>query len=161
MAEEVRCHVIALLQMKGAHLDLDAVIDGIPQEHLGVRAHGLPYSLWELLEHMRIAQGDILEFCRNPAYEPPTWPRGYWPATPAPPNERAWTESAHSWREDCQAMQDLVADTSLDLASPIPHGSGQTYLREALLVADHNSWHLGQMMVLRRLMEAGASGGQG
>jgi hypothetical protein len=105
-----------------------------------------------LLEHMRIAQWDILEFSRNPKYEPPKWPDDYWPKTQAPPTEAAWQNSVHSFRDDLDAMKKLVNDPKTDLLAKIPWGDGQTLLREVLLVADHNSHHLGQLIDVRRLL---------
>jgi uncharacterized damage-inducible protein DinB len=115
---------------------------------------GAPYSAWQLLEHMRIAQRDILEFSRNPKHVSPEWPEGYWPTKEAPPTKAAWSNSVRAFRSDLRAMQKLVANPASDLFARIPHGDGQTLLREALLVADHNSYHLGQLVMLRRLLGA-------
>jgi len=114
----------------------------------------LPYSPWMLLEHMRICQWDILEFSRNAQHQSPEFPEGYWPTGDSPPNAQAWTKCIAAFRADLQAMRDLVANPSTDLYEKIPHGSGQTILREALLVADHNAYHLGQLVVVRRLLGA-------
>jgi len=107
-----------------------------------------------LLEHLRIAQWDILDFSRNPNYESRKWPDDYWPATPAPTSDAAWNESIEAFRADLKAMCDLVEDKSTDLFANIPHGDGQTILREALLVADHNAYHVGQLVLVRRLLGA-------
>lgn len=145
----------ALLEGENAHTGFDDAISGLPTELRGKRPKGLPYSAWELLEHMRIAQNDILEFSRDPDYESPEWPEGYWPSTPEPPNARAWNESIRRFREDREAMLDLVERSSPeDLVKPFAHGSGQTLLREVLLVADHTAYHLGQFIALRRLLGA-------
>jgi hypothetical protein len=118
----------------------------------GARVDGVPHTPWRLLEHMRIAQWDILEFSRNAAHVSPPFPEGYWPAGDAPPDSAAWDQSVAVFRADLQAMQDLVADPTTDLFARIPHGEGQTILREALLVADHNAYHLGQLVMLRRCL---------
>ena len=115
---------------------------------------GAPHSAWQLLEHLRLAQSDILEFSRDPRHVSPKWPEGYWPQDPAPPNEKAWDESLAAFRRDNQALRDLVADPKSDLYTPFPWGKGQTLLREALLAADHNSYHLGQLVLVRRLLGA-------
>ena len=150
----LRQHLLNLLDARQAHATFDEVIDGVPANLRGVRPDDLPYSPWELLEHMRIAQVDILAFCRDPDYAAPAWPDDYWPEGPAPPSDAAWTESVRQFRSDLQAMKDLVSDPATDLHAEIPHGGGQTYLREALLVADHNAYHLGQLVTVRRLLGA-------
>ncbi len=124
----------------------------LPRESQGKKPEGAPHTPWQLLEHMRIAQGDILEFSRDPKHVSPKFPEGYWPNSEAPPDEGAWQESVTSFAADLQAIADLVADPSTDLYARIPHGTGQTILRNALLVADHNSYHLGQLVLLRRLL---------
>ena len=150
----LREHLLYLLRGGGAHLDFDKAVAGLPPELRGVRPAGLPHSPWRLLEHLRIAQWDILEFSRNPRHVSPPFPEGYWPQGDAPPDAAAWDRSVAAFRADLKAMQDLVADPANDLFTPIPHGQGQTTLREALLVADHNAYHLGQLVVLRRLLGA-------
>jgi len=150
----LRKHLSNLLQMKGAHLNLEAAVSGFPVELRGVKPAGAPHSAWELLEHMRFAQEDILDFSRNPKYKEKKFPDDYWPATSAPPSAEAWDESVRKFQEDLKAMQDLLADTKHDLLARIPHGAGQTLLREALLVADHNAYHLGQLVFLRKMLEA-------
>lgn len=117
---------------------------------------GLPYSPWQLLEHVRLAQRDILDFCRNPSYSAPGWPADYWPAEPAPPGASAWRRSVAAFRDDRASLVRLIADPEIDPYATIPWGEGQTYLRELLLVADHNAFHLGQLVVLRRLLGAWA-----
>jgi hypothetical protein len=148
----LREHLVSLLSGRGAHVDWKASFRGVPPKWRGVRASGLPYSLWELLEHMRIAQWDILEFSRDAKHVSPGWPAGYWPATPGPPNAKAWDKSLKLFSGDLAAMGKLVASSKTDLFARIPHGTGQTILREALLVADHNSYHLGQVLTVRRLL---------
>jgi len=150
----LRQHLLELLRGGNAHLNFEEALAGLPPNLRGERPHGLPYSPWRLLEHMRIAQRDILEFSRNPKHVSPQWPAGYWPESDAPPDDKAWQKSIRQFRADLKAMQELVEDPAIDLLAPIPHGDGQTILREALLVADHNSYHLGQLVTLRRLLGA-------
>ncbi len=126
----------------------------IPPKLLGQKPAGLPHSLWMLLEHLRLAQWDILEFSRNPKHASPKWPEGYWPKTEAPPSAADWNASVKKFRQDLKAMQDLVKDPKTDLFAKISWGDGQTVLREALLLADHNAYHLGQMLDARRLLGA-------
>jgi len=150
----LRKHLIELLRSRGAHADFDAAVDGLPEGLRGARVKELPFTPWRLLEHLRLAQWDILEFSRNPKHESPQWPQGYWPAGDAPPNSAAWDASVTQFRRALTEMEKLVRDSSNDLFAPLPHGQGQTLLREALLVADHNSYHLGQLIMLRRLLGA-------
>jgi hypothetical protein len=148
----LREHVLYLFKEGGAHVDFDAAVKNVPVDLRGKRPKGADHSLWELLEHLRIAQWDILEFSRNAGHRSPDWPAGYWPATPAPPTQGAWNKSIRAFRDDLDAMCNLIANESLDLFAPIPHGDGQTLLREALLVADHNAYHIGQIVLVRRLL---------
>jgi hypothetical protein len=150
----LREHLVYLLRGGGAHLDFDAAVADLPVELRGVKPPGLPHSPWRLLEHLRIAQWDILEFSRNPRHVSPKFPDGYWPSGDGPPDAAGWDRSIAAFRADLTAMQDLVADPATDLFARIPHGEGQTVLREALLVADHNAYHLGQLVVVRRLLGA-------
>jgi len=150
----LRQHLLKLLQGSEAHVDFEAAIKNLPANLRGQRPEGAMHSPWEVVEHMRIALWDILEFSRNSKHKSPEWPGGYWPETPAPPNQKAWEHSAQAFREHLEAMGKLVADESTDLFAKIPHGDGQTILREALVAADHNAYHLGELVVLRRLMGA-------
>jgi hypothetical protein len=150
----LREHVLYLLCGGGAHLDFEKAIADLPAALRGARPAGQPHTPWRLLEHMRIAQWDILEFSRNPNHVSPKFPEGYWPQSDAPPDEAAWDRGIAAFRADLRAMQDLVTNPSTDLFAAIPHGEGQTILREALLIADHNSYHLGQLVLLRRLLGA-------
>ena len=150
----LREHVLYLLDGGGAHAKFDEVVADIPPKLLGQKPAGLPHSLWMLLEHLRIAQRDILEFSRNPKHASPKWPEGYWPAAEASPSPAAWSASVKKFRQDLKAMQDLVKDPKTDLFAKIPWGDGQTVLREVLLLADHNAYHLGQMLDVRRLLVA-------
>src|ERR1700693_6252383 len=148
----LREHLVNLLSGRGAHVDWKATFGGVPPKLRGVRARGLPYSVWELLEHMRIAQWDILEFSRDAKHVSPDWPAGYWPSAQAPLNAKAWDKSLKSFARDLETMKKLVASPKTDLFAQIPHGTGQTILREALLVADHNAYHLGQVLTVRRIL---------
>jgi len=148
----LREHVLYLLRGGGAHLDFDKAVADIPSDLRGRTFPPVPHSPWRLLEHMRIAQWDILEFSRNPKHVSPPWPDGYWPHGDAPPDERAWDLAVDAFRADLQTMCALVADPATNLFAAIPHGDGQTVLREALLLADHNAYHLGQLVVVRRLL---------
>ena len=150
--DALRKQLIETLNSGGAHADFDSAVAGFPVERAGEKPGGAPHTAWQLLEHMRIAQWDILEFSRNAKHVSPEWPAGYWPPTEAPPGKAAWRQSVRAFRADLKAMQKLVADRARDLLAPIPHGAGQTLLREALLLADHNAYHLGQLVVLRRLL---------
>jgi len=142
-----------LLRMKGAHLSLHEAVSDFPSALRGVKPPGAPHTAWQLLEHMRITQEDILDFSRNPKYKDKAFPDDYWPATEAPPSEKAWAKSIETFDDDLRQMQELIAETKNDLLAIIPHGTGQTLLREALLVADHNAYHLGQLMLLRKILE--------
>jgi DinB superfamily len=154
----LREHLLHLLRGGGAHLRFDAAIADLPPALRGARPPGIPHTPWRLLEHMRIAQWDILEFSRNPKHVSPEFPAGYWPEGDAPPDDAAWDRSVAALRADLKAMQALVADHQTDLFARIPHGEGQTVLREALLVADHNAYHLGQFVVVRRALGAWSEG---
>ena len=151
-SDALRQHLLDLLRGRNAHADFDAVVADFPSRLRGVKPPGAPHTAWQLLEHMRIAQSDILEFSRDGKHKSPPWPEGYWPKTEAPPKAASWNNSLRSFRADLKAMAKLVADKKTDLFAQIPHGTGQTILREALLIADHNSYHLGQMVLLRRLL---------
>ena len=150
----LREHLVYLLKGGGAHLAFEDVVRGLPAELCGRRAPGLPHTAWQLLEHLRIAQWDILEFSRDPKHVSPDFPEGYWPKTEAPPGEDAWEKRMDEFRRDLKAMIELVGNPRTDLFARIPHGEGQTILREALLVADHNAYHLGQLVDLRRALGA-------
>ncbi|HEV3162517.1 MAG TPA: DinB family protein [Isosphaeraceae bacterium] len=146
----LRSHLDKLLGGHDAHLDFDAAVAGLPAALRGAKPAKVPHTPWRLVEHMRIAQWDILEFCRNPGHVSPQFPDGYWPEGDAPTSARAWDQTIAAFHEDLQAMRDLVTDPKTDLFAAIPHGEGQTILREALLVADHNAYHLGQLVIVRR-----------
>jgi hypothetical protein len=148
----LRQHLIELLQGGGAHTKFDDVVKNVPEGLRGRKPAGLPHSLWMLLEHLRIAQWDILEFSRNPKHVSPEWPEGYWPKKETPPTTAAWNESVKQFHADLAALQELVKDPKTDLFAKLPWGDGQTILREALLVADHNAYHLAQMVDVKRLL---------
>lgn len=150
----LRKHLLELLAGGQAHATFDHAVKDLPVALRGKRPKGAEHSPWEVLEHLRIAQWDILDFSRNPKYQHRPWPEGYWPATPAPPDDQAWDKSVRAFRRDLKAMCALVADPATNFYAPIPHGDGQTILREALLVADHNAYHLGELVLLRRLLGA-------
>lgn len=152
----LRQHVLYLLRGGGAHVDFEKAIGDLPAALRGAKPPGVPFTAWTLLEHLRIAQWDILEFSRDAKHVSPEWPRGYWPEGDAPPDEAAWDKSLEAFRFELKAMEKLVANPKTDLFVKIPHGDGQTILREALLVADHNAYHLGQLVLLRRLLGAWA-----
>lgn len=148
----LRDYLRRFLDWHEAHADFKAAFRNFPAKDRGKRPPGGPHSAWELLEHMRIATHDILEFSRNPKHISPPWPSGYWPKKPAPPSAAAWDKSVKALEKDLQEMGKLVTDPKTDLLAPIPHGSGQTILREALLIADHNAYHSGQFILVRQLL---------
>ena len=152
--KDLKKHLVNLLTGDSAHLNFEAVVKNTPADIRGKRPKGAEHSCWEILEHLRIAQWDILEFSRNPKHKSPDFPAGYWPASQAPPNDQAWKKSVDAFRSDLNAMADLVNHPSTDLFAKIPHGDGQTILREALVLADHNAYHLGQLVLLRRMLGA-------
>ena len=146
----LRDHLLYLLKDGGAHASFDDAMGDWPLQLAGAKVANFPHTVWMLLEHMRLAQWDILEFTRNKKHVSPKWPEGYWPASEAPANEKAWKASIAAYKKDLKAMQALVANRKVDLYARIPWGDGQTILREALLVADHNAYHLGQLVMLRK-----------
>jgi hypothetical protein len=150
----LREHLVNLLTGDHAHATFEAAVKGIPAEMRVKTPKGAEHSPWELLEHLRIAQWDILEFSRDPSHKSPKFPDGYWASTKAPADEKAWDKSVRAFRKDLKALCDLVTDESTNLFAPIPHGDGQTILREAMLAADHNAYHVGQLVMVRRLLGA-------
>jgi len=149
----IREQLASVLEWEDAHVSFDKAVDGIPETAQGARAHGFPHSPWELLEHLRLAQDDILEFCNNPTYaHTMEWPGDYWPGSAAPPTPGAWTESVERYRRDREALQRIAREVD-DLTRPVPTGSsGQTYLRAILLAADHAAYHVGQLVAVRRAL---------
>jgi DinB superfamily len=152
--QSTREHVLSLLRGGNAHTTFDDAVASLPADARGKKVRGLPHTAWMVLEHLRIAQWDILEFSRNPQHQSPEWPKGYWPEKSAPASASAWNDSIKSFRADLKAVELLVSDPKTDLYAQIPWGQGQTILREALLVADHNAYHIGELVVLRRLLGA-------
>jgi hypothetical protein len=152
--KSLRKHLLDLLNGGGAHANFETAIKDLSADLRGTRPKGAEHSPWEILEHMRIAQWDILEFSRNSKHISPEFPAGYWPSSQAPPNDKAWDKSVNAFRADFKAMTELVASESTELFARIPHGDGQTLLREALVLADHNSYHLGELVLVRRLLGA-------
>lgn len=152
--KQVRDQLLALLQGGDAHMTFDEAVANFPRDRVNTKLPHVPYTPWHLLEHLRIAQWDILEFIRNPRYVSPPWPEGYWPAVEAQADEAAWEKTLASFRADLQSLEEIMADPSVNLYTPIPHANGQNILREILVVADHNAYHLGEFAALRQVMEA-------
>jgi hypothetical protein len=152
MEEVLREHLIKLLQGNEAHMSYEDALSEFPLEFRDSNVDGFPNTPWKILEHMRIAQWDILQFSMDPEHISPKFPDGYWPKEETPPNKNAWENSVSLFFKDLQKMKDLIADSSTDLFAPIPHGTGKTILREALLVADHNAYHLGQLIMMKRYL---------
>ncbi len=148
--EALRSQLVAAISGRESHIDFDSAVKDFPVNARGTKPAGVPHTAWQLLEHMRIAQHDILEFSRNSKHKSPKWPEGYWPETEAPPGKKAWEESVAGFQNDALELSKLVADPQQDLFKPFEHGDGQTLLREALLVATHNSYHLGQLVFLKK-----------
>jgi DinB superfamily len=150
----LRKHLLKLLKGGQAHTDFETAVAKLPPEHRGSKPPGAPHSPWELLEHLRISQWDILEFSRNPGHVSPKWPDDYWPKEDTPSEDGSWERSLDEFRSDLEAFESLLEDPATDLFAPIVGGEGQTVLREALLIADHNAYHLGQLVLVRRLLKA-------
>lgn len=150
----LREHVTKLLNWEDAHAGYDTAVADLDENLRGVIPSGFPHSSWQLIEHLRITQHDILDFCSNADYVELNHPQDYWPASAAPPSAAAWEESIASFRRDRKALQKLASDPAVNLHERIPHGTGQTYLRELLLVADHNAYHVGQVVAVRRCLGA-------
>lgn len=148
----IREHLLSLLRGGNAHATFEQAVEDFPENLRGVKPDKLPYSAWQLLEHLRIAQWDILEFSRDAKHKSPGFPEGYWPKTVAPPTKEAWEKSVKQVQSDLKEMEKLVKDPKTDLYAKIPHGDGQTILREALLIADHNAYHIAEIVMVRRLL---------
>lgn len=152
--EILKQHLLTLLEGKGAHADFEKVIKDIPPKYYGKVIKRLPYSLWQILEHIRFTQHDILDYMVSPYYEEPNWPDAYWPSSPEPPSDSAWEESVKQYRNDLSRLKEMLNHKKLNVLKFLPHGNeGHTYLREFLLVADHTSYHLGEMVLIRRLLK--------
>jgi uncharacterized damage-inducible protein DinB len=150
----LRAQLMKFLDFEEAHVGFDRAVKGIPPRLRGVVPKGSEHSLWQLVEHLRIAQADILEFSVSRRYKEKTWPRDYWPGSPAPPSGAAWSRSLARYRRDRRALQRLALNRKIELFDPVPNGTGQTYLREFLLAADHAAYHIGQIVALRRQLDA-------
>jgi hypothetical protein len=148
----MREQLVELLQGKGAHLSFEDAIAGLPAKMRGVKPPGMPHTIWRLVEHMRIAQWDILQFSKDGRHKSPKWPDGYWPDGDAPRDAKQWNDTVKQFKADLKEMIRMVKDKKVDLLAPIPGGQGQTVFREAMLVADHNSYHIGQIVMLRRTL---------
>jgi uncharacterized damage-inducible protein DinB len=150
----LRQQIAKALDWQEAHASFDAAVVNFPPALRGKIPAGLPYSPWQLVEHIRRTQADILEFCIAAHYEEKAWPKDYWPDSPEPPSASAWDESIAAVRRDCAALATMATDAKTNLTSRVPNGDGQTYLREILLVIDHTAYHVGELVVLRRLLGA-------
>jgi hypothetical protein len=148
----LREQLIHAMRGDQSHIEFEAAIDDLPVELAGLKVQGSSHTAWQLLDHMRIAQHDVLEFSRDPSHKSPKWPEGYWPQTEAPPNKQAWEACIATFRKEAQEMEDLILDPDRDLFTPIEGGTGQTLLREALVVAAHNSYHLAQLVFLKKIL---------
>ena len=151
--QSLREHLLSLLRGADAHISFNDFVAGFPADRCGQRIEGLPYTAWQVLEHMRIAQWDIMEFCRDEKHVSPKWPEGYWPKPDQLGKVELWKETVDQYRADLKQMEDLISDPATDLFAKIPHGSGQTMLREALLLADHNAYHLGVLVAADRILK--------
>ena len=149
--KRLREHLLELLEGKSAHIGIEDAVDDFPLDQINSRLGASPHSAWELLEHIRIAQWDILEFSRNAEHVSPDWPDGYWPNADGTAED--WQNTSKNVLTDLAAMCDLVANENTDLFAKVPHGTGQTVLREALMLADHNSYHLGQLMLVKKMLD--------
>jgi hypothetical protein len=149
---ELRRYLARLLDWEDAHVSFDAAVEGIAPPQRGTAPTGLPHSPWQLLEHMRRTQRDILDFCREPAYVERKWPEDYWPPEAAPQSDAAWDESVLAYRRDRETLQAMARDPGVDLLARVPNGDGQTYLRELILASDHTAYHVGQMVLVRRAL---------
>lgn len=154
--KQLRQQLAKLIDWNEAHADFSSAVNDFPAKLRGQVPHGLTHSAWQLLEHIRIALWDIVEFSRGAEHTSPKWPEGYWPKEPGPPTQEAWEQSVKAVRENLEAMRKLIGDPKHDLFAPLAHGSGQTLLREALLVADHNAYHVGQLVLVRKALGAWA-----
>lgn len=150
----LREHLVSLLRGGNAHISFEDLVAAFPARAYGQKVEGLPYTAWQVLEHIRIAQWDILEFCRDAKHVSPKWPKGYWPKPGNPGTRELWKETVEKFSRDLRQMEELIGDPATDLFAKIQHGSGQTILREALLVADHNAYHLGALAVMSRLLKS-------
>ena len=154
MDDPLRDFLAGILDWQEAHARFDSAVADLPAALRGERPAGAPYSVWELIEHIRLAQRDILDFCRDEHYEERKWPDEYWPKTPAPASGKAWNESIRQYHADVESFKQLIMDPGFDLFAKVPWGNGQTNLREVVLTADHTAYHVGQIVLVRRLLGA-------
>ena len=157
----MREQLLALLRGGNAHLGFEQAVADFPLEHINTKPPHVPYTFWQLLEHIRIAQWDILEFVRNPDHVSPAWPAGYWPAPQEQVDAPRWQKTLADFRADLQALETLVMDPQTDFFAPLPHAPGYTIFREVLLVADHNAYHIGELAILRQIVNAWPANRQG
>lgn len=148
----VRELLLEQLEGRNAHVDFDQAVQGLTYKQTGIRVEGLPHTIWDLIEHIRIGQDDILEFCKNPNYEEIDWPDDYWPESSEPVSKEELEKSTQAVRNGIEEMRDLIRNLENNLQAPFPHGDGQTLFREAMLIIDHNSYHIGQIVQIRRLL---------
>lgn len=151
--QTVRAHLKNILSWEEAHLNFEAAVHDLPKKYRGMKPEGFPYSIWQLVEHIRIAQRDILDFSRNTDYTERNWPDDFWPKDPSPENDDAWDQSILAIRSDRAEFIKLLDDSGSDLFKPFEHGTGQTLFRQALLIADHTAYHVGQIVVLRKIFQ--------
>ncbi|HKJ31040.1 MAG TPA: DinB family protein [Balneolales bacterium] len=152
--DSARKYLLKMLKGGNAHVEIDKALTGLPFKLVGAKPDNVPYTIWQLAEHLRISQWDIIEFSRNPKYESPQWPEGYWPESEAPTNQEIWKRTKDALIQDKQDMIDMLADQSNDLYEPFAHGNGQNLFREACLIIDHNAYHIGQIILIRKLLNA-------
>ncbi len=151
--QSMRKYLKDVLSWQDAHLNFESAVKDLPKEYRGKKPEGFPYSIWQLVEHIRIAQWDILDFARNPDYEEHTWPDDHWPVEVAPPDDDVWDNSLQAIRDDRQKFIQLLDDPEFDLFKPFEHGTGQTLFRQAILIADHTAYHVGQIVLLRKIFD--------
>lgn len=154
MKNQLRVRELLLEQLSGknAHVDFQRAVEGLTLKDVGIKPNSFPYTIWQLVEHIRIAQHDIVAFSQSADYESPDWPEGYWPKSEKPADKQAWNKSLADIKNDYDIMVAMVKNEEKDLLAPIPHGDGQTLFREAMLIVDHNSYHIGQIVLMRRAM---------
>ncbi|MEL7833150.1 DinB family protein [Fodinibius sp. Rm-B-1B1-1] len=150
--KDIRTLLLEQLEGRNTHVAFDQAIQGLTFKQVGIRVEGIPHTIWELIEHIRIAQDDILEFCKNPDYEDLDWPDEYWPAESKPESKEAFEQSLQLVRDGINEMRELIMDPTNNLQRPFDHGDGQTLFREAMLIVDHNAYHIGQIVLIRRLL---------
>jgi hypothetical protein len=150
--QQLRDHLLDLLRGGNAHIHFEDLVGDFPTNAINTKLEGIPYTAWQVLEHMRLAQWDILEFSRDAGHVSPAFPEGYWPAAGAEASTEMWNQSSVAFKADLLTLEDLVNDPNTDLFARIPHGDGQTFLREVLLVADHNAYHIGTLTLMKRLL---------